>query len=183
MEPQTQESITPIAIAPDAAVAPAPTMLQAQLGAGLDTVERMAAIQRAGDEEKVQRVRKNLEPFIQKARALKAEFTAILQDHAALLDRLQGLDIPILRTFHGYNLLGDLAEDAKQFRLGITDLMGHLDRAVTRAENFCFKDFGTHATHELGELVEGARTGPERAIEKLRAFKERLDKFTAAQQR
>lgn len=170
------ENATPETKAPE--TIPGPNAeLKDQLLASIEALEGVAARQQDEDRVKLEAFRKKVDPQLERAAKLVAEFKGFQGEFGPYLDRLTELDMARLRTFTGYNLLGDIAEDAKTLKTNIDVAIQRLGTLSPRVNALRPDTLPMFNLLEVGETIDFFRSGPELARDKVKTFVARMKRF------
>lgn len=170
------KNATPDSKAP--ASTPDPTAeVQGQLAAGLKTLKETTTRKQNEDRAKLEAFRKRIGPQLERAAKVVAEFKAIQEEFGPYLDGLIKLDMASLRTFDGYNHLGNIAEDAKNLKTDLDTAIRQLEALSRRVDALRPDTFCTFNVLEISDTVEFFRSGQERVREKIKTFVTRMSRF------
>lgn len=160
-----------------------PDMLIEQLTSQLDDLQAWIERGRGGDVTELVDAKKNLEPVIQQAAELIAEYEAFLARFRPVLERMQTMDPDAIRTGRWQNALGDPAAEAKQLLRRVTDAIDHLGGIPARADAWTRAKDGVsvHLSRSLTKEVQEHVGGAEVARRRVEMLVERIGRFMVAQ--
>jgi len=152
-----------------------------QLTAQLDDLQVWIKSQPRADAEEAVHAKKNLEPVLQQAAELVAEYEAFLARFRPVLERMQTLDRDAIRIGRWSNALGDPAAEATQLLRRATDAIEHLGGIPARADAWTIAkekvDLSRRLTKEVQEHVGRA----EAARKRLGLLRDAIERFMVAQ--
>lgn len=176
------ESVTP----ETATTTPPPdphATLKTQLGAHLQELEESVARRQQQDSAKVATMRENLRPALEEAARIKAEFTTLLDEFGPLLDRLIALNMAQVRGLTGRNVLGEIQEDARSLKAEVRAAITQLGNLPGAVEALTPEGLHLFNPSNITQVVESFRYGPQRVVDKMKDFRDRLSQFEAARNR
>jgi len=157
--------------------------LAEQITTRVEELDGLVKSVQSADDQKLANATKCLAPFVERAIALKAEYEALLKRFGPALERMQSLNMEILRSFPGYNNLGDIVEDAKRLRQAFTEAIARLDRIPGQVKAFALKDLFAGLQSNIRDEVETHAGGPDRMKEKIEKLLNRMEAFERARGR
>lgn len=152
-----------------------------QLIASLDAVEAMVARQESADSTKLEHARRNLQSTVEQAQALKVQYEAVQGRFGPMLKRMAQVKVHQLRIMRGYNLLGDVAEDAKRALANLRTAITQLEGIPAAVEGLSLKDLAAGGAEQITTRVTDLVGGPTRLVDKCQDLLKRLASFEVAQ--
>ena len=149
----------------------------------VDGLEGLVKDVQSADDQKLAKVKKALVPLVEKATALKAEYEGFLKRFGPALERMEALKMEILRTFPGYNNLGDIVEDAKRLRQAFTEAIARMDRIPRQVDALTLENLFADVQGRIRDEVETHAGGPDRMKEKVKNLLNRMEAFERARGR
>jgi len=146
----------------------------------VDGLEGLVKGVQSADDQKLAKAKKALVPLVEKAIALKAEYEGLLKRFGPALERMEVLKMEILRTFPGYNNLGDIVDDAKRIRQAFTEAIRIVGRIPGQVEALTINDLFADVQGRIRDEVETHAGGPDRMKEKVEKLLNRMEAFECA---
>jgi len=156
-------------------------ILMEQLTAQLDDLQAWIKSRPAGDAEEAVDAKKNLEPVVQQAADLIAEYEAFLVRFRPVLERMQTLDWDAILTGRWPHALGDPAAEATQLLRRVTDAIDKLSGIPARADAWTRTKEGGKLSGRLAKEVREHVGGAETARRRMEMLVERIGRFMVAQ--
>jgi hypothetical protein len=148
----------------------------------LDGLEGLVNGVRDADLQKLASAKKRLVPCVERAAALKIQYAELQERLAPALARMEALDMKLVRTFPGWNILGDIKEDARGLRLAFTAAIAELTQQIARVDKLRIEDAIAGMAQQIHETVGTHVGGPERLTEKVKQLLARMEAFARARQ-
>jgi hypothetical protein len=148
----------------------------------LDGLEGLVNGVRDADLQKLARAKMHLVPCLERAAALKIQYAKVQERFAPVLARMEALDMNLVRTFPGWNNLGNIKEDAQRLREAFTAAIAELTQQIARVDKLRFKDVIEGMPQQIHETVGTHVGGPERLTEKVKQLLARMEAFARARQ-
>ncbi len=158
-----------------------PDPVVATLNDQVDRLETLVKTVQSNDERKLAQAKQNLAPIVETAKQLGPQYEALLERFGPALERLQKLNLEILRSVRGYNNLGNVVADAKALHLDLQEAIRRLAAIPDRVEHLTVQQLLEDVGHRLAEEVSLHAGGPRRMEEKVRALLKRMEAFERAQ--
>jgi len=152
-----------------------------QLSAQLDDLEGWIKRLPAADATEAVDAKKNLEPVVQQAAELVAEYEAFLARFRPVLERMQTLDPDAIRIGRWPNLLGDLAAEATQLLRRAADAMEYLGGIAARADAWTMAKEKVDLSRRLAKEVQEHVGRAEAARRRLEILRDAIGRFMVAQ--
>jgi 23S rRNA pseudoU1915 N3-methylase RlmH len=146
----------------------------------LDGLEGLVNGVRDADVQKLASAKTRLVPCIERAAVLKTQYAELQERFAPVLARMEAIDMNLVRTFPGWNNLGNIKEDAQRLREAFTAAIAELTQQIARVDKLRFKDVIEGMAQQIQETVGTHVGGPERLTEKVKQLLARMQAFDHA---
>jgi hypothetical protein len=148
----------------------------------LDGLEGLVNGVRDADAQKLASAKKHLVPCVERAAVLKIQYAEVQERFAPILARMEAIDMNLIRTFPGWNNLGNIKEDAQRLRMAFTAAVGELTQQIARVDKLRLEDAIAGMAQQIQETVGTHVGGPERLTEKVKQLLARMEAFARARQ-